>query len=375
MKRTVLIVIALGLALAACQPSPAPATHPAATAAAPRDTASETPEKGPKNIPMGSGYGFDGGWYQLYFTDPTNPASDQKSGGPDEQLVSAIDNAKLSIDAAMYSLSLRSIRQALVRAHRRGVTVRVVMESDNMDGSVPQALKEAGIEVLGDRREGLMHNKFLIIDRSEVWTGSMNLTSNSVYTDRNNFICIRSPKLAADYEAEFQEMFVDDKFGPDLGSVTPYPKLVIEGTPINVYFSPDDHPQANLAGLLEGAQSSIYFLAYSFTADPLGDAVVQRAQAGVKVAGVMDESQIKSNAGTEYDQFQSEGLAVRPDGQPGLMHHKVFIIDGNIVVTGSYNFTASAEKSNDENLLVIYNPQIAAEYLQEFERVYGAAKP
>ncbi len=103
--------------------------------------------------------------------------------------------------------------------------------------------------------------------------------------------------------------------------------------------------------------------------------MVQRAQAGVKVAGVMDESQIKSNAGTEYDQFQSEGLAVRPDGQPGLMHHKVFIIDGDMVVTGSYNFTASAEKSNDENLLVIYSPEIAGEYLQEFERVYGAAKP
>ena len=66
---------------------------------------------------------------------------------------------------------------ALVKAHRRGVDVRLVMESDNLDSHDPQALKDAGVPVLGDRREGLMHNKFIVIDRTEVWTGSMNIVS------------------------------------------------------------------------------------------------------------------------------------------------------------------------------------------------------
>ncbi len=375
MDRIALIMLVVAMLLAGCQPAVPAETHPSPAVPTSLSIISATQEPSVKTIRLGSGYGVDGGWYQLYFTDPTDPASEQFSGGPDEPLVDAIDAARLAVDAALYSLSLRSVRQALIRAHRRGVTVRVVMESDNMDGSVPEVLKEAGIEVLGDRREGLMHNKFVIIDRSEVWTGSMNLTNDGAYADRNNLIRIRSPKLAADYEAEFQEMFVDDRFGPDLGSVTPYPSLVVEGTPIRVYFSPDDHVQAALVDLLEGAQASIHFLAYSFTADPLGDVVVRRAAAGVEVAGVMDDGQMRSNMGTEYDRFHSAGLDVRLDGQPGLMHHKVLIVDGETVVTGSYNFTASAERSNDENVLVIRDPAIADQFLQEFERVYSAAKP
>jgi len=68
-------------------------------------------------------------------------------------------------------------------------------------------------------------------------------------------------------------------------------------------------------------------------------------------------------------------LDVHLDGNPGLMHRKVFIIDKQIVVTGSYNFAASAEKNNDENLVVISNPGIAAQYMKEFQQVYAAAQP
>ncbi len=375
MHRPALFALLIILILAACEPAPAsiairqPLASPTAAASSTRQRVA------PKEISLASGYGFDGGWYQLYFTDPANPASAQLSGGPDEPLIAAIDAAQLELDVAVYSLSLRRIRQALVRAQRRGVNVRVVMESDNMDSSAPQALKEAGIPVLGDRREGLMHNKFLIIDRSEVWTGSMNFTNDGAYADRNNLIHIRSPRLAADSVAEFNEMFVDDRFGPDLGSVTPYPKLVVGGVPIEVYFSPDDHVQAALLGLLAGARTSIFFLAYSFTADPLAEAIVNRAQAGVQVAGVMDDGQVSTNRGTEYDRFRAAGLDVRLDAEHGLMHHKVLIIDGTTVVTGSYNFSASAEKSNDENVLIIHDPTMAAEFQQEFDRVYHSTKP
>jgi phosphatidylserine/phosphatidylglycerophosphate/cardiolipin synthase-like enzyme len=65
---------------------------------------------------------------------------------------------------------------------------------------------------------------------------------------------------------------------------------------------------------------------------------------------------------------------VRRDGISGLMHHKVIIIDREIVITGSYNFTASAEDRNDENLVIIYNPFIAEWFLAEFERVFSAAE-
>ncbi len=372
MRRMAFFVVIMGMMVQGCGPGP---SVPLATATrTPLPAVVPSPDHGLFELPMAVGYGVDGGWFQLYFTDPSNPAASQHSGGPDEAVIDAINAAHLSVDAALYSLTLRNVRQALVRAHRRGVDVRLVMESDNLDTYEPQALKDAGIPVLGDRQEGLMHNKFIIIDRAEVWTGSMNMTNDGAYDDRNNLMRIRSAKVASDYEAEFNEMFVDDWFGPDYGEVTPFPHVTIDGTALDIYFSPDDHVESALLDLLQDAQSSIDFLAYSFTSDPLSAAIRSRAEAGVRVRGVMDAEQMRTNRGTEYDRFRAAGLDVRLDGGEGLMHHKVMIIDRQVVVLGSYNFTASAEKTNDENILVIHNPEIAAQFLQEFRRVYGDAQ-
>jgi phosphatidylserine/phosphatidylglycerophosphate/cardiolipin synthase-like enzyme len=132
--------------------------------------------------------------------------------------------------------------------------------------------------------------------------------------------------------------------------------------------------QAVLLDILNEAQESIYFMAFSFTADPLGEAIRERAESGVTVAGVMDEEQVASNQGTEFDPFRQAGLDVYIDGNPGQMHHKIMIVDESIVIVGSYNFTNSAESRNDENLMVIYNDQIAAFFIEEFRRVYGQAE-
>ncbi|MBV6392665.1 MAG: Cardiolipin synthase [Anaerolineales bacterium] len=325
-------------------------------------------------IELPAGYGADGGWIQIYFTNPQSPLASQKTGGIDGPLADAIDSAKLSVDVAIYSLSLNSVRDALLRAHDRGARVRLVMESDNLDRSDPQKLKDAGIPVLGDRREGLMHNKFTIIDGSEVWVGGMNYTDSGAYEDNNVLIRIRSVKMAENYTKEFEEMFVEDRFGDNVLAETPNPRVTIDGTPVDTYFSPDDGAQAILYDILNEARESIYFMAFSFTADPLGEAIRARAAEGVTVAGVMDEEQVKSNQGTEFDPFRQAGLDVYMDGNAGQMHHKIIVVDESVVVVGSYNFTNSAESRNDENLMAIYNDSIAAFFIEEFKRVYGAAK-
>ena len=96
-------------------------------------------------IELQSGYGVRGAWFELYFTNPASPLSPQGTGGLDGPIVDAIDAARLSVEVAAYSLSLNSVRNALIHAHERGATVRVVMESSNMDRSDPQRLIEAGI--------------------------------------------------------------------------------------------------------------------------------------------------------------------------------------------------------------------------------------
>jgi phosphatidylserine/phosphatidylglycerophosphate/cardiolipin synthase-like enzyme len=316
-------------------------------------------------------------WYAVYFSDPSGPAAEYYSGGPDEALVQAIDQARLSVDVAVYELDLSSVSNALINAHRRGVTVRVVTESDNMDtadSKIP-ALKEAGIPVIGDRREGLMHNKFTVIDHSEVWGGSMNYTTNDAYRNDNNLIRIRSTKLAEDYTTEFNEMFEEDLFGTNDRPATPYPTVNINGTQIEVYFSPDDGVAQHVVDQIDQAHESIYFLAYSFTADDIGDAMRAQAKAGVTLAGVFEKTQVASSkSSNEYDPMRAAGLDVWLDANPKNMHNKIILIDGKVVITGSYNYSASAEKTNDENLLIIHNTDIDALYLQDFQRIYEAAK-
>jgi phosphatidylserine/phosphatidylglycerophosphate/cardiolipin synthase-like enzyme len=124
---------------------------------------------------------------------------------------------------------------------------------------------------------------------------------------------------------------------------------------------------------LNSAEQSIHFLAFSFTSNELGDIVRAKAEAGLTVAGVMDEGQISSNQGTEFDPFRQAELDVLIDGIDGLMHHKVFIIDEKIVAFGSYNFSRSAEESNDEDLLIIHDADIAKQFMEEFQRVWGQA--
>ena len=324
-------------------------------------------------IDLQVGYGVRGSWFELYFTDPANPFSSQGTGGVDGPLVEAIDAARLSIDVAAYSISLNSVRFALIHAHERGVTVRVVMESTNMDRSDPQALIEAGIPIIGDGRAGLMHDKFMVIDKSEVWLGSMNFTDSGAYDDNNNMIRIKSKEIAEDYSLEFKEMFEDDLFGPDIDPQTPNPTVEIDGTRVDIYFSPDDGVLNALGLLLMDAEESIYFLAFSFTSNELGAVVRQKNEAGLDVKGVMDEEQIASNTGTEFDPFRQKGVDVLIDGNPGQMHHKLFIVDEKIIAFGSYNFSQSAEERNDENLIIIYNPEIAKQFVLEFERVRSHA--
>ncbi len=316
-------------------------------------------------------------WLEVYFTDPDALQSARYEGGPDEALAAAMDRARLTVDVAAYDFNLWSLRDALLRAWRRGVQVRMVVESDNLDRPEIQQLIAAGIPVIDDRRKGLMHHKFVIIDRSEVWVGSANFTAGGFYRDHNALLCLRSQKVVSDYLAEFEEMFLEYRFGSDSLANTPYPSFFVNGVSVEVYFAPEDGVAEHLVHLIERAQHTIYFLAYSFTSDTLSAAIRERAAAGVRVAGVLDADQARSNEGGEYETFLQEGLDVRLDGNKGLMHHKVILLDSCTVVTGSYNFSRSAEERNDENLLIIRNCALGEQFEREFWRIYeeGVASP
>ncbi len=316
-----------------------------------------------------------GAWYEIYFTSPRYPDEDAyHTGGLDERLAAAIDKAQKSVDVAAYEFDLTSVAEALIAAHQRGVQVRLVTDTDNVDEQTIRDVKKAGIPVVDDDRGGIMHDKFVVIDGSIVWTGSWNLTENGTYRNNNNAVALQSVRLAENYTAEFKEMFEDKSFGPSSPANTPHPRLEISGVTVENYFAPEDKVADKLIPLLEGAQSSIRFLAFSFTHDDIGQAMRDRARAGVTVQGVFEER----GSDTEYSEYGRlngvEGVEVRLDGNPYLLHHKVIIIDDKTVVLGSFNFSASADEKNDENVLVVHDADFTAHYVAEFQRMWANAQ-
>jgi len=120
--------------------------------------------------------------------------------------------------------------------------------------------------------------------------------------------------------------------------------------------------------LLNSIDDSARFMMYTFTADDYSEVLIKKASDGLEILGVMESSTIEV-AGSDFKTMQLNGIDLKAIDDSGVMHHKTMILDSKTVIFGSYNFTASAEKKNDENILVINSPQLAELFLMEFERV------
>jgi phosphatidylserine/phosphatidylglycerophosphate/cardiolipin synthase-like enzyme len=186
-------------------------------------------------------------------------------------------------------------------------------------------------------------------------------------------VIVHSPPVAQNFTAEFEKMFVERKFGPNKPKGMPNPRVSAGATTIEALYSPQEDPDATLVQYVRSAKSKIDFLAFSFTDDRLGAAVLERAKAGVKVRGVFETTGSETKY-SEYGPMKAAGLEVYQDGSPYVMHHKVFVIDDRITVFGSYNFSDNAATSNDENMLIVDDPALATSFTGEVERMVTLAK-
>ncbi|PJF24158.1 MAG: hypothetical protein CUN53_19240, partial [Phototrophicales bacterium] len=164
-------------------------------------------------IPVGQGFGFRKGFWEVYFTAPTGSRdSATYVGGIDEVLASRIDGVQRTLDIAAFEFNSPALTQAVIRARQRGVRVRMVTDNEHGltdDNSTIPQLIAARVNIVDDARSALMHNKFMILDSQVVWTGSWNYTINDTYRNNNNAIALRSQQAVANYQAEFDEMFVE----------------------------------------------------------------------------------------------------------------------------------------------------------------------
>jgi phosphatidylserine/phosphatidylglycerophosphate/cardiolipin synthase-like enzyme len=311
-------------------------------------------------------------YWAVYFTAPGT------EGNPIQRnLIRFIEAADTTIDIAAFEFDLPAVAEALIAAEARGVQVRWV--TDNVHGIQADAaglglfprMQAGGVAVHDDDRSGLMHNKFIVIDGRLVWTGSTNLTENGTTRNNNNVIVFLSEALAAVYTREFEEMWAG-QFGITSPSTVEQQRVGMYDSSVQVYFGPEDSVVSSLTYLLDKAQHSIRFMAFSFTHEAMGYVMRTNANLGVDVRGIFETR----GAFTQYSElasFACAGIPVRTDSNGRSFHHKVIIVDDFIVATGSFNFSNNADTNNDENMIVIANREIAAVYIEEFERRWAEA--
>ena len=132
----------------------------------------------------------------VYFTPPANAAA---------AIVKAIDASEREVLVQAYGFTHNGIAQALVRAHQRGVSVRVLLDqkSDTSNRYVIAVLNDAQIQLREDGKHAIAHNKVMVIDQTIVITGSFNFTNSAATRNAENFLVLKSPDLADQYRAQW----------------------------------------------------------------------------------------------------------------------------------------------------------------------------
>ncbi|MBP0021902.1 MAG: competence protein ComE [Cyanobacteria bacterium SBLK] len=296
---------------------------------------------------------------------------------------------------------------------------KIVSPEESDRGDALKILNNAGIPVIddtadGSKGSGLMHHKFMVVDGFTVVTGSANWTSSGILGDMttaisrgnaNNMLKINDTFLADLFLEEFNWMWgdgvggkTDSRFGVNKPYRSPQ-KLQIGESVITVQFSPvsailDWQESSNglIGRTLNRAEQEINLALFVFSEQRLVDIIGDRHQKGIEVKALIDPS----FAFREYSEgLDMLGVVLRRDckeeaanrpwqnpistvGIPNLptgdvLHHKVGIIDRKTVITGSHNWSATANNNNDETLLIIENPVVAAHYHREFTRLYNNA--
>ncbi len=309
---------------------------------------------------------------------------------------------------------------ALVDRNRDGI----ISSEESQQWDAVQILRQANIPIIDDTEDGskgtgLMHHKFMVIDHQTVIVTSANFTLSDYHGDysnpqtrgnANNLLVMKSPELAQIFTEEFNIMWGDGVGGKKdslFGSKKPSrsPKtLPLGATQVTVKFSPDSQPKKPLRGgedqssngligqTLGKATGEVNLALFVFSEQSLANVLQVLHQYGRDVKVLID-------LGFAYRPY-SEGLdllgvslkekcRVEEGNQPWIspaevgvpalpqgdkLHHKFGIVDQRWVITGSHNWSPAANYRNDETLLVLENPAIAAHYQREFEQLYQTAQ-
>jgi len=313
-----------------------------------------------------------------------------------DTLINYIGRAEESIDIAIYNSfgnnPASGIAGAINQAFVDGVQVRVIHDGSTSSSMI--SVLNSSIPVIQRQDDpnfpGIMHHKFMIVDaehadatKSVVWTGATNWTTGQINgPDKNNVIILQDQTLAQTFKMEFDEMwgstgpqpnFQNIKFGNTKEDNTPK-EFSIGGIEVECYFSPTDGTQQQIQNLIEQAQESLVIATMLITRQNLAQAIIDQFTGGINELAFLIDTEdytgqqkelLEANLGdNNYYEYTAEGI----------MHHKMMVVDHGTpnatVLTGSHNWSFSAENRNDENTLIIKDQALANQYYQAISQLY-----
>jgi phosphatidylserine/phosphatidylglycerophosphate/cardiolipin synthase-like enzyme len=143
--------------------------------------------------------------------------------------------------------------------------------------------------------------------------------------------------------------------------------ITLTNAPVQVFFSPNGGCTKAIVAELGMAKSEILVQAYSFTSRAIAKALLNAQKRGVSIQIILDKSNLSDNY-SAADFTAHAGIPTYIDAQHSIAHNKIMIIDNEVVITGSFNFTRAAEVNNAENLLVIRSKELAKIYIDNWEK-------
>ncbi|MDA9864317.1 phospholipase D-like domain-containing protein [Flavobacteriales bacterium] len=297
-----------------------------------------------------------------------------------------ITSAQHTLDVAAYNFNDQTLEDAFEAAANNGVEIRWIYEGQNANVGLSNLPASVITHPRTDGQGSGMHNKFIVGDADYpesafVLTGSTNLTTGNLVQDLNNAIVFEDQSLARAYTIEFNEMWGAEGMTPDAGNAkfgadktwnTPVDFLV-GGVPVELYFSPSDGTTNAIREEIEAADSEFEFAVLAFTRDDLGDAISALGQSFfVNPMGGIEQV---NTTGSEYENLLANGVQVYHHNISNDLHHKYAIVDhaspanDPVVITGSHNWSSSAENVNDENTVIVHDARVANLYHQEFRGI------
>ena len=332
----------------------------------------------------------------VYFTGSvdTSVALDEQAlslgTSMNDTIASWIASAQSTLDIAVYNFNNSALEAALNQAAANGIAIRYIYEGQNANFSLG-ALNDAIVTHPRTDGEGSgMHNKFIVGDADNpetafVLTGSTNWTTAQLNTDLNNVIVIEDQSVARTYRIEFEEMWgssgtmpdaSNSKFGAEKSDNTPH-QFLVGGSAVEVYFSPSDGTNARILECIDETNYDLEFALLAFTRDDLSEAIQEMGSTPfINPIGAIEEV---NTTGSEYDALLNQGINVYShQGVPHSLHHKYCIIDHDepgadpVVITGSHNWSSTAENVNDENTVIVHDARVANLYHQEFRGIINA---